>query len=284
MISVTSPACPTGARSRQECDGAALGDRGRVTDGLVLSVFPGIDLLGAGFESAGFCVVRGPDPIFGGDIRSFHPLAGSVQGVIGGPPCQDFSKIRRAPPTGYGREMLEEFCRIVQEAAPTWWLMENVERVPGIDVPGYTLQKFNLNAAECGGIQRRPRVFFFGTTDGMPIVIDREIPVGELERPVLATEGTKRHRRGWEKFCALQGLPTLELSGWSIKARYAAVGNGVPVYMARRIAIAIRDRRQLLPNERLCICGCGRVTGGRHLMATAACRKRMQRRRETTET
>lgn len=32
---------------------------------LVLSVCPGLDVLGMGFEVEGFCVVRGGDPIFG---------------------------------------------------------------------------------------------------------------------------------------------------------------------------------------------------------------------------
>ncbi len=56
---------------------------------LILSLFPGIDLLGRAFEETGFCVVRGPDLITGGDIRSFHPPAKQFAGVIGGPPCQD---------------------------------------------------------------------------------------------------------------------------------------------------------------------------------------------------
>jgi hypothetical protein len=43
---------------------------------LVLSLFPGIDLLGRGFEAENFCVVRGPDILWGGDIRSFHVPAG----------------------------------------------------------------------------------------------------------------------------------------------------------------------------------------------------------------
>lgn len=47
---------------------------------LVLSLFPGIDLLGAAFELEGFTVVRGPDPIFGGDVRAFHPPTGVSAG------------------------------------------------------------------------------------------------------------------------------------------------------------------------------------------------------------
>ena len=43
---------------------------------LVLSLFPGIGLLDMAFEEEGFCVVRGPDLLWGGDVRSFRPPAG----------------------------------------------------------------------------------------------------------------------------------------------------------------------------------------------------------------
>ena len=62
---------------------------------LVLSLFPGIGLLDHAFELEGFCVVRGPDVLWGGDIREFHPLCGRFDGVIGGPPCQCFSSLAR---------------------------------------------------------------------------------------------------------------------------------------------------------------------------------------------
>jgi DNA (cytosine-5)-methyltransferase 1 len=55
---------------------------------LVLSLFPGIGLLDMAFEQEGFCVVRGPDLLWGGDVKRFHPPAGKFDGVIGGPPCQ----------------------------------------------------------------------------------------------------------------------------------------------------------------------------------------------------
>ena len=44
-------------------------------------LFPGIGLLDMAFEKEGFCVVRGPDLLWGGDIRSFHPPAGKFDGV-----------------------------------------------------------------------------------------------------------------------------------------------------------------------------------------------------------
>ena len=59
---------------------------------LVLSLFPGIGLLDMAFAEEGFCIVRGPDLLWGGDIRRFHPPA-VFDGVIGGPPCQAFSRL-----------------------------------------------------------------------------------------------------------------------------------------------------------------------------------------------
>jgi len=87
---------------------------------LVLSLFPGIGLLDRAFEEAGFCLVRGPDRLWGGDIRRFHSPAGVFWGVLGGPPCQEFSGLLRTEPSGYGLAMLKEYARVVTEAQPEW--------------------------------------------------------------------------------------------------------------------------------------------------------------------
>ena len=54
---------------------------------LVLSIVPGIGMLDHAFSLEGFTVVRGPDVIWGGDIRTFHPPPGRFDGIIGGDPC-----------------------------------------------------------------------------------------------------------------------------------------------------------------------------------------------------
>jgi hypothetical protein len=56
------------------------------------------------------------------------------------------------------------------------------------------------------------------------------------------------------------------------------VGNGVPVPMAAAVAQAIRVRGQR-SDVRLCLCECGRPVTGNQIMATPACRKRMERKR-----
>jgi len=253
---------------------------------LVLSVFPGIDLFGRGFEAEGFCVVRGPDVIWGGDIRAFHPPCGKFDGVIGGSPCQDFSRARRTPPTGVGLEMLLEFARVVSEAAPAWWVLENVPTVPDLEVWGYAVQRLDLNARECGARQKRLRHFQYGSRDGAALVSDRGVtPDGESQPIALASEGKYKQRRSWADFCEVQGLPReFSLPGMTLSARYRAVGNGVHVLVARTIARAVLSAQSRTEAVRVCECGCGRLTRGNERMAKPACRKRMQRRRERSVT
>lgn len=248
-------------------------------NGLILSIFPGADLLGRGFETEGFCVVRGPDLLWGGDVVDFHPPRGVFLGVIGGPPCQDFSRAKRNPDKGRGFVGLDHFLRIVQEADPKWWLMENVAGLPTFcPPPGWTVQRFNLNAKECGVRQNRLRTFLFGYRTGFPLVIRRAEPEPGASPCCMASEGKRLFRRSFADFCELQGLPRdFDLPGLSLAAKYRAVGNGVPVPMARVVATAILRRPVTL--QRVCICECGRPVKSGQTMATAACRKRMERRR-----
>ena len=144
---------------------------------LVLSLFPGVGLLDRGFELAGFCVVRGPDLLWGGDIRKFTPPPGVFAGVIGGPPCQDFSREFRKNPTGYGLTMLQEFSRCVLAADPVWWLMENVAGVPDLIISGYSHQRIDVYAFEFGLKQRRLRYIQFGHRDNKVLTVPRETAV-----------------------------------------------------------------------------------------------------------
>jgi DNA (cytosine-5)-methyltransferase 1 len=249
---------------------------------LLLSLFPGADLFGRAFEAEGFCVVRGPDPLWGGDIREFKCVAGHFWGVFGGSPCQDFSKLRRCPPTGHGVAMLAEFARCVTEAQPEWALLENVPGVQDLPIAGYFRQRFNLAAKECGAAQSRLRCFqWFNRVNSTPLVIHRGAAPPGLSRAALASEGRRQGRRSWADFCELQGLPrNFALPGLSQAARYQAVGNGVPIQMGRVLARAILAWSVTDGLVRVCICGCGRPLPGSGVHATPSCRKRMERARD----
>lgn len=259
---------------------------GRVSRGssqLVLSLFPGIDLLGRGFEFHGFSVVRGPDLIFGGDIREFHAPAGRFDGVIAGSPCPDFSRARRGAPSGYGVEMLREFRRVVLEVRPRWWLLENVPGCPDLSIAGYSHQRIDIDAKDLGVGQRRLRHFQFGHRAGYVLYLPRPSLSGEpgpsMPAPTLlaSTGGT---RRDFGAFCALQGLPSdFDLPSFTLGAKYRAVGNGVHLEVARFIAGAVVSPVRG-DSIRLCVCGCARPVKGKAISAGPACRKRMERKRD----
>lgn len=254
---------------------------------LILSLFPGIGLLDRAFEDAGFCVVRGPDLLWGGDIMKFHPPAGHFWGVIGGPPCQEFSRLRRSPPTGYGLKMLSEFARCVTEATPEWWLMENVDRVVDVTVPGYVTQRLDVdNAWFPLAKSRRLRHIQFGSKSGFTIDITSQ-PMRDCDLPGAALANDKR---SFPELCHLQGLPDdFDLPPFLAEAKKVAVGNGVPVPMGRALAGSIIKAYTLKTRGKTCACGCGRrVTSNSKYAANAdgntqACRKRAERKRKKTE-
>jgi DNA (cytosine-5)-methyltransferase 1 len=210
-----------------------------VTTPLVLSVFPGIDLLGRAFEQAGFCVVRGPDRLWGGEIQAFHPPAGIFDGLIGGPPCTGESTLAHLNGTP-GYTLVDEFFRVVEEAQPAWWVMEAVK-------PHDRGYYFALSPRWLGEDQSRRRWFHSN------LQLNAWIDVALFEstvfkHAVLAGHGgaqgkvTQRMAKyPFPEACRLQGLPPdFDLPGFTREAKYKAVGNGVPLSMGRAIARAVQ--------------------------------------------
>ena len=143
-------------------------ERGAPPD-IVLSLFPGLGFLCAAFEAEGFCVVRGPDLLWGGDVRAFSPPPGAFDGVIGGPPCQAFSRLRHiVHANGHKTKpnLIPEFERIVAEAAPRWFVMENVPDAPEPVVDGYSIASVLVRHCDVGGLTTRPRRFSYGVLGG----------------------------------------------------------------------------------------------------------------------
>ncbi|MBA4849474.1 DNA cytosine methyltransferase [Emticicia sp. BO119] len=255
---------------------------------LVLSLFPNIGMLDSGFVRNGFTVVTAPDKIVNGEIRDFKGVPGRFDGIIGGSPCQDFSGLNRNPGT-LSQEMLDEYKRIVRECQPDWFLLENVTRVPDVEIEGYYVQRFNLSPTDLGFEQSRNRTFQFGTKDGRIIELPEPVKYnGKRERCVTASEGNKPDRRTFEEFCKLQGFTEVpELGSFTKSAKYQAIGNGVHLgvsyVIARYLKNAIFSRYpKTIFNTKVCACGCGRIVSGRKLSYNDACRKRVQLKREVT--
>lgn len=229
---------------------------------LILSVFPGIDILGLAFEREGHCVVRGPDPIFGGDVRGFHPHpVGVFQGVIGGPPCQVHSRvaiINRSAGWQDG-DLIPEFCRVVAEAQPEWWLMENVPDSTVPDVPGFRRHSVEVNLRQMPGLeetsltgpeQQRVRWFHFGTRDGRKLRLHVAPKAHAVSRhTVLAGHGPTKWQRkqtGGQisigEMCRLQGLPEdfADRLPFTMHGKRRVIGNAVPLHLGRELARAVR--------------------------------------------
>jgi DNA (cytosine-5)-methyltransferase 1 len=239
------------------------------------------------FQELGFCVVQAGDIKFGQDIRNFKAPSGKFNGVIGGTCCQNFSTLNRNPNREAGIELLNEFCRVVKEAAPQWFLMENVPNVPNIEIEGYTIQRFNLSPRECGPYsQIRNRAFQFGFTEGAYLDIKRERTWHEKVSCVTATEGRRTEsRRTFADVCELQGLErTFKIEGFTRTAEYDAVGNAVHLAVGKRIANAIRERspRGEAKADMLCACSCGRSLEGMRsdaVVGNMTCRKRFNKQK-----
>lgn len=234
---------------------------------LVLSLFPGIGLLDRAFESEGFCIVRGPDPLWGGDVHDFHPPAGRFSGIIGGPPCKAFSSLVHIN-IAQGREpaanLIPEYERVVAEAQPDWFVMENVPAAPEPSVEGYTVRSVTVNNRWFGGVQNRVRRFSFGTRDGRALH-PQFAPLEHIDwQPAVTCSVGGRRRspnpdgignqvktysggeimkgRALEDECELQGLPRdfLKDSPLTAAGKKTVVGNGVPLPMGKAIARAVR--------------------------------------------
>ena len=227
---------------------------------LVLSLFPGIGLLDMAFEGEGFCVVRGPDLLWGGDIKRFHPPEGFFQGVIGGPPCQPFSRLRYLVEfNGYKikENLIPEFERCIREAQPEWFLMENVRQATTPNVEGYNLDSFLLNNRSCGGEQERIRKIVFGRKGGKPANLQKYVklvPFVTIDKAptVCASGGTikdgKTRQMGIKtravllESLRLQGLPEnfLDNAPFTLRGKHQVIGNGVPLPMGKTLAKAVK--------------------------------------------
>ena len=251
---------------------------------LILSVFPGIDVFGMGFERQGYCVVKGPDIITGGDVRDFKAVPNAFEGVIGGPPCQGFSGLNRNP-SDYSLRMLGEFGRVVREAKPDWFLMENVARVPSIQVEGYQVQRFNLDYAWFSEFSRL-RCFQFGSRRG--VVLN---PMKGTKGRVTQTAITTKESMSFKAMCDVTGLPEdFTLPSFHETGKKRALGNAVPLPMAEYCAGLIKTHTRgtaaHMPSMKLlprCNCGCGRSVTGRAVYHDTACRVRAYRRRRTSQ-
>lgn len=155
--------------------------------------------------------------------------------LIGGPPCQPFSK------SGYwasgDTERLDDpragtltaFLRILNDTLPRAFLIENVpglaykQKSEGLDLVDRKIDQINreqgtkysfsvakLNAAEFGVPQMRERVFVIGSRDGTTFAFP-EPTHGDIAGTDLDLPGLEPYRTAWDAIGDLEGTDDPEL-------------------------------------------------------------------------
>jgi DNA (cytosine-5)-methyltransferase 1 len=171
---------------------------------IAIDLFAGAGGLSLGFEQAGFNIVCAVeiDPVHcathkfnfpncailpksvscttGENIRSAAGLAidQEIDIIIGGPPCQGFSKIGKRSLDDPRNLLAKDFIRLVSELKPKYFLLENVKGLthgPQLKFLGEIIAEFEnvgyrvnrpwqvLNAKHYGVPQSRNRLFLLGT-------------------------------------------------------------------------------------------------------------------------
>lgn len=243
-----------------------------MTDKLsTVSLFTGVGGLDYGFEAAGFDtrVALEMDAVCCASLRATRPwpvieadllntptrkilkagglVAGRVDMLIGGPPCQPFSKsgwwrsgqsLRLDDPRA---STLSGFLRVVKEARPKAFLLENVEGLAfggkdeGLQLLLSAINSINasqrthyrpivitLNAADFGVPQTRTRVFVIASRDGKvftppaPTHRDPNLPVDLFIQP---------WRTAWD---AIGNIPHPVEQGLELAGKWADLLPSIP--------------------------------------------------------
>ncbi len=179
----------------------------------VIDLFAGIGGLSLGFQNAGFKIVAAYDnwqiavesyqANFNHDVilmdlsqltdieqfNKYHPDI-----IIGGPPCQDFSSAGKRNETLGRADLTLSFAHLVSQVKPSWFVMENVERITkSVTLPkalkifkaaGYGLSYQILDASRCGVPQLRKRFFLVGLISARDSFLDDYLSDYLTEKPM----------------------------------------------------------------------------------------------------
>lgn len=204
-----------------------------------IDLFAGAGGLSLGLEQAGFDVVGAVEydaihmatheynfpgaahlcasvsDISGSDILGKVKLKrGEVDLMAGGPPCQGFSLIGKRALTDSRNRLVFDFCRLVDEVSPRYFVMENV---PGMKVGEHAglLQEIIRTFSEELGYKCRPVELLTATNFGVPQLRTRLFLVGAREdqnlpdAPRSTTRFVAGRRRSEDRDADLPLCPTV---------------------------------------------------------------------------
>jgi DNA (cytosine-5)-methyltransferase 1 len=179
----------------------------------VIDLFAGIGGLSLGFQNAGFEIVAAFDnwqaalsiyqANFNHDahlmdlsqisdyqkFKDYHPDL-----IMGGPPCQDFSSAGKRDESRGRADLTLSFANIIAQVKPTWFVMENVERITKsvtlqkalkiFKAAEYGLSYQILDASRCGVPQLRKRFFLVGLLAAPDSFLDGYLNQYLTEKPM----------------------------------------------------------------------------------------------------
>ena len=165
----------------------------------VLSLYSGAGGLDLGFAEVGFEIgwanERDPDAcrtyehnigphVVRGDLLATELPEGHFDVVVGGPPCQGWSRMGRMDPSDERSDHVHRFLDVVEAVAPTAFVMENVANLADgsrwqdvreslleratVDL-GFQARMAVLDASDYGVPQARRRMFFVGLRNADPL-------------------------------------------------------------------------------------------------------------------
>lgn len=229
----------------------------------IVDLFCGCGGFGLGAEQAGFKTIAAVDVdstlqssykynfpktrVVNGDLSTMDQDSWrlilndqSVDGVIGGPPCQGFSRMGVNDPCDPRRSLLTDFFRHVNIIQPKFFVMENVEglldshNIKGLEAAigivdkRYTILKpLTIDASEYGVPTKRRRVIVVGYD---PAFFNKELTHHDFDAPHTKvsvkdaikdlpsplTENANTKHFGWKSY-----RKTKDLSSYARKMRKA---------------------------------------------------------------
>ncbi|OHU78362.1 DNA cytosine methyltransferase [Mycobacteroides chelonae] len=165
--------------------------------------------------------------------------------LVGGPPCTPFSKSgfwleQKRESRDPNASLLDEYVRVVREARPTAFVLENVQGLTykthkaqfdrllnGLSELGYNPQWKVLLAADYGVPQLRRRVFVVGRRDGKKFEFPEPTHSGWSERDRKIDDTKIPHVSAAQAFADLPRLASASLDE-IVDGRYAELAAEVP--------------------------------------------------------
>ena len=200
-------------------------------------------------------------------VKALTPWMESADGIIGGPPCQDFSSAGKRV-EGDRADLTEKYAAVVTAFMPEFFLMENVPRaqnaaafrraIATMAAAGYGITEQVVNAMYCGVPQNRKRLVTVGFRDRnqddsfraflLDGLSDTPMSLRDYFGDSLGTEFIYRHPRSYARrgvFSIDDPSPTVRGVNRPIPSGYPGhPGDAAPVSMARPLTTVERARVQ----------------------------------------